>query len=242
MLLWLNPFKWWRTFQLKRRWKRVNGLFINSYHQQDWVAAESAAISMVAILAGSGLRSLLLDSHYSLMLCYRSMGRFDEAIAPGEIVLDLQRSLSANPDDLRVLEKICDLANLYNSAGRVDDAIKLYGRALTAQRRVDSVRGSKQLVNTLEGLAAIYVGQEQGDRAQKLFDEAQSYRRKLGLMTDDDELGRAIEQIKSRHKDGHLTDLEKWQNLNQKVVKLYESGDIPAAIPIAEQALELAGL
>jgi tetratricopeptide (TPR) repeat protein len=240
MLLWLNPFKWWRTFQLKRGWKRVNGLFINSYHRQDWVAAESAAISMVAILAGSGLRSLLLDSHYSLMLCYRSMGRFDEAIAPGEIVLDLQRSLSANPDDLRVLERMCDLADLCNSAGRVDDAIKLYGQALAAQRRVDGGRGSKQLVDILEGLAAIYVGQEQRDRAQKLFDEAQGYRRKLGLLADDDELGRAIEQIKSRHQGENLTDLEQWQNLMIKARKLQDKGDIPAAIPIAEQALELA--
>jgi CHAT domain-containing protein len=240
MLLWLNPFKWWRTFQLKRRWKRVNGLFIDSYHRQDWVAAESAAISMVDILAGSGLRSLLLDSHYSLMLCYRSMGRFDEAITSGELVLDLQRSLSANPDDLRVLERMCDLADLYNSAGRVDDAIKLYGQALAAQRRIDGGRDSKQLVDTLEGLAAIYVGQEQGDRAQKLFDEAQGYRRKLGLVADDDELDRAIKKIKSRHKGEPLTDLEQWQNLMIEASKLYESGDIPAAIPISEQALELA--
>jgi CHAT domain-containing protein len=240
MLLWLNPLKWWRIFQIKRRWKRSNLQFISAYHQQDWAAAESAARLMVEMAAGAGLRSTLLDSYYSLMLCYRGMGRFDEAIELGELVLELQRSLAANPDDVRVPERLGDLADLYNSAGRVDDAAKLYGQALAMQKRIDGGRGSQRLVNILESLAAVYVVQEQAERAQKLFDEAQGYRRKLGLVANDDELGRAIEQIKSRHKGEHLTDFERWKNLNQEAVKLYESGDIPKAIPIAEQALELA--
>jgi tetratricopeptide (TPR) repeat protein len=240
MLLWLNPFKWWRTFQLKCRWKRFNSLFINSYHQQDWVAAESAAISMVDILAGSGLRSLLLDSHYSLMLCYRGMGRFDEAITQAELMLDLQRSLSTNPDDLRVLERMCDLADLYNLNDRTDDAARFYKKALAMQKRIDVGRGSHQLVDILESLSAIYVVQEQGDKAEKLFAEAQDHRRKLGLATDDDELGLAIKQIKSRHKGEQLTNFERWQKLADKAWMLYENGDIIAAISIAEQALELA--
>jgi tetratricopeptide (TPR) repeat protein len=248
MLLWLNLFKWWRTFQLKRRWKRVKVQFIDSYHRQDWVAAESAAISMVNMLAGSDLRSrsvahsksLLLDSHYSLMLCYRGMERFDEATAQGELVLDLQRSLLANLDDLRVVERLCDLAEIYSSASRVDDAIKLYGQALAALRRVDGARGSQRLVNTLESLATIYISQELEDKAEKLFAEAQDYRHKLGLVTNDDELGQAITQIKSRHRGEHLTDLEQWTNLTREVVKLSSSGYVLAAIPIAEQALELA--
>lgn len=87
MLFWLNPLKWWRIFQIKRRWKRSNLQFISAYHQQDWAAAESAARLMAA---GAGLRSILLDSYYSLMLCYRGMGE----VKNSEGVFGLRRALA----------------------------------------------------------------------------------------------------------------------------------------------------
>jgi hypothetical protein len=67
MLQWINPWKWWRTFQIKRRWRRASLQFVHFYHRQDLATAESAAKSMVNILSGSGLRPLLLDSYYSLI-------------------------------------------------------------------------------------------------------------------------------------------------------------------------------
>jgi tetratricopeptide (TPR) repeat protein len=173
MLQWLNPWKWWRTFQIKRRWRRASLQFIHFYHRQDFATAESVAKSMINIVAGSGLRSLLLDSYSSLMLCCWKMERFDEAIAPAESVLELQYSLSVNLDDRLVPERMGDLANLYNLVGRIDDAIKLYGQALVMRRRIDGGKGSKQFVSILECLAAIYVDRGQGEKALQLFDEAQ---------------------------------------------------------------------
>jgi tetratricopeptide (TPR) repeat protein len=242
MLQWINPLKWWRIFQIKRRWRRASLQFVHFYHRQDLAAAESAAKLMVNILSESGLKSLLLDSYYSLMLCYWRMERFDEAIAPAESVLELQSSLAVNLDDRRVPERMGDLANLYNLAGRVDDAIKLYGQALVTRRRIDGGKGSKQFVNILECLAAIYVDQEQGEKALQLFDEAQGYRSKLGLLNDNNfnELERVIKRIRAHYRGENRADFEQWQNLTRQVVKLRETGDISGAILISEQALALA--
>jgi tetratricopeptide (TPR) repeat protein len=243
MLFLLNPLKWWRRFWIKRRWRKANSQFANFYARQDWKSAESVAKLMIHILAGAGLWSLLLDSHYSLMLCYHRMERFDEAILEGELVLELQCSLTVDPDDQRVPKRMCNLASLYHLAGRVDDAFNLYRQALVLQRRIDGGKGSKRCVDILEYLAIICLNSEREEDARNFFEEAQGYRRNLRLFGDSqlDELERSIKQIKLDHyRDKYLTDFELWQNLTGQVVKLRASGDITKAILISEQALEIA--
>ncbi len=240
MLNWLNPFKWWQRFQQNRRWKVARRQFIHYYHQRDFATAETMAQSMVDIATKSGNRKLRLESYYNLMLCYRELEQLDLAIDYCERVLDLQRSLSTNSEDPILVERICDLADLLQQQGKMADAIKLYGEASTIRKRIDCGRGSKQGIDILERLAAIYVIQSNEDRAQKLLEEARIYRRNLGLVADLDEWDSAIAQIKSRHRGEHLTDIERWQNLSQEVLKLYKQGEIGTAIPIAEQALQLA--
>jgi tetratricopeptide (TPR) repeat protein len=242
MLNWLNPFKWWRIFQQNRQWKIANRQFINSYHQQDFITAEVAGRLMVEIATKLGRRQLLLDSYYNLMLCYGKIDRLDSAIDCGERVLALQQTLSSNPDDRLIPDRMCDLANLYQQQNLLDDAVRVYGQALTISKRIDGSKGSRQLINILESLAAIDVTRADGDRSPKLLAEAQTYRRKLGLVADSksDRLTRDIEQIESRHRGEHLTELEQWRNLMREAGKLYETGEIRAAIPIYEQALTIA--
>jgi tetratricopeptide (TPR) repeat protein/CHAT domain-containing protein len=242
VLNWLNPFKWWQIFQQNRRWQAANRQFIHHYHQGDFATAETVGNLMVDIATKSGKRKFLLDSYYNLMVCYRGMEQLEVAIDYGEQVLNLQRSLSSNPEDPLLVERMCDLAELLQQEGRLDEGIKLYGQALTIRKRIDCDKGSKQTIEILESLAAIYVTQSNGERADKLFNEAQLHRRKLGLVLDPKvaDLESAIAQIKSRHRGEHLTDLERWRKLSEEVVKLHQQGEISSATPIAEEALQLA--
>ncbi len=163
-------------------------------------------------------------------------------IACGERVVDLQRSLSTNPDNPKLADRICDVAALYQQQGQIDAAAQWYGQALTIRKRLDSGNGSRALIELLEKLAAIAVTKSDDKRAQQFMNEAQLYRQKLGLIADPKsaELTKAIDKIKSRYRGEHLTDLEQWQNLMKEALKLYKQGEIRAAIPISEKALSIA--
>jgi tetratricopeptide (TPR) repeat protein len=242
MLNWLNPWRWWEIFQLHRRWKVTNRQFIDAYHQQDFLAAEMAGKLMGEIAVKLGKRQFRLENYYNLMLCYSGMEQLELAIDCGKRVVDLQRSLSTNPDHPKLADRICEVAHLYQQQGQIDDAAQWYGQALTIRKRLDSGNGSRALIELLENLAAIAVTKSDEKRAQQLIDEAQLYRQKLGLIADakSSELTKAIDKIKSRHRDEHLTDLEQWKKLTKEGWKLNEQEEVRSAIPITERALTIA--
>jgi CHAT domain-containing protein len=143
--IYFNPFKLWRAFLFKRLRYRLNLQFVAFCHWQDWTSAESVAKLMRD--ANHSLRyplsDLLLSSNidYSLMLCYRNIGRTNDAIYYMESALMHLRLSHYH----RISDWLYDLANLYDQAGWIDDTAKEYGRALTIRRKVD-VRQNSQLL------------------------------------------------------------------------------------------------
>jgi hypothetical protein len=187
MLNWLNLFKWWRQilqqrqiFKQDRRWKAANRHFIYYYHNRDFAIAEIVGKSMVDIATKSGNKVFLLQSYSHLMAYYRSIGELEVAIDCGKKILILQRSLSTNPEDPLIPDRICDLAEISYQNGQVGYTINLYLQALRIRKKIDDRKGSLKIINILDNLAVIYTIQgKEREQAQKKFDEAQIYKHKL---------------------------------------------------------------
>jgi tetratricopeptide (TPR) repeat protein len=173
MLNWLNPFKWWRIFQQNRQWKIANRQFINSYHQQDFTTAETAGRLMVEVATKLGKRQLLLDSYYSLMLCYGKVDRLTRDIEQIE-----SRHRGEHLTELEQWQNLMiEAAKLYGT-GEIRAAIPIYEQALTIAREIFPATDN-DLAVSLNNLAELYRSQGRWAEAEPLYDEALKICREL---------------------------------------------------------------
>jgi tetratricopeptide (TPR) repeat protein len=142
--------------------------------------------------------------------CYRSLGRFTEAIEVLKQALAIDRELGNRDDEVAPL---ANLGNTYYELGQIPQAIELYEQALAISR----VTGNRQAeAAVLAGLGNSYDDLGQSPRAIDLYEQALAVTRQIG--------DRGAEAA-------HLG------NLGITYLRL---GQIPRAIELSEQALALA--
>jgi tetratricopeptide (TPR) repeat protein len=182
-------------------------------------------------------------------------GKFAAAIPIAQQALELAKKSFPVPNNLWEALSLNTLGSLYKSQVRWTEAEPLLDRALAICEKLFGEQPNEYLATCLNSLAELYKSQGRWAEAEPLYQRALAIFVELFGERPNDALhtclnnlaklyelqGRSAE-IESLYERALQSDgkLDNWNQLNSQANELYRQGEIAAAIPIAQQALELA--
>ena len=182
-------------------------------------------------------------------------GKFAAAIPIAQQALELAKKSFPVPNNLWEALSLNTLGSLYKSQVRWTEAEPLLDRALAICEKLFGEQPNEYLATCLNSLAELYKSQGRWAEAEPLYQRALAIFVELfgerpndALHTCLNNLARLYElqgrsaEIESLYERALQSDgkLDRWNQLNFQANELYRQGEIAAAIPIAQQALELA--
>jgi CHAT domain-containing protein/tetratricopeptide (TPR) repeat protein len=211
MLNWLNPWRWWKIFQLHRRWQNLMKEASKLYEQGEIRSAIpifERALTIAREIFPAPNKDLAASLN-NLAGLYKLQGRWADAEPLYDEALNICRKLFGKTANNDLATSLNNLAGLYKLQGRWADAEPLYDEALNICRKLFGKTANNDLATILNNLARFYESQGRLTDAEDLYNEALKIYRKLFGDTVNNYLAASLNNLAQLYESqGRWTDAE----------------------------------